>query len=282
MHLNTETGVFNPYDNNGNKPYGFSVRCVFSGQSTDPTMQEFTTAQCNALAKDASQVLIDRRNNQFYKIVKAIGNAGDSNSECWMADNLSIYNQTIAAADSDFTSGTYTIPAGITQASEWASNIYNKPMVEISHGLGNNATTNSDYYGQVFYNWCAATATTSTACATTSAPNTSICPNNWQLPVNGTATTAKSWAHLLANVTGGPITTGTQLIENQYLGVRLFYGVWSWFTKSEFYQGSYGYLWSGMPNSEETAYYLNYSVSDLLPQDTYNKGNGFNVRCVHR
>ena len=61
-YLRTDNGVFHPQDINY-KSYGFSVRCVFSGQSTDPTMQDFTTAQCTNLATNACAVLVDRRNN---------------------------------------------------------------------------------------------------------------------------------------------------------------------------------------------------------------------------
>ena len=274
---NARTGEF--YIVFANDKYlGAPVRCVFSGQPTDPTMQDFTTAQCNNLATNASTVLVDRRNRGFYRVVHA------QDGNCWMADNLSIYGQDISATDSDFTSpSAYTIPASITQTSEWNQGIYDKPMVEVAHGLGQNATSDSSYYGQVFYNWTVAVAKETTVGVTT-APNTSICPANWQLPVNGNTNTNKSWAKLLNSYS---ITTAPQLLANGNLGFALYYGSWNWYGASEDNQGSYGFFWPGTPSSEISAYCLLYGSGGVYPQ--YNsymgavgKGHGFSIRCVAR
>ena len=280
--MSTESGVFNPAQLV--QPYLTAVRCVFSGQSTDPTMQDFTTTQCNNLATNASTVLVDRRNNQFYRVVHA------QDGNCWMADNLNIYGQTISAADSDFTtssvpSGSYTLPASITATTDWNTSIYDRPMIEVTHGLGTYASSNPKYYGEVYYNWCAATATSgesSINCNTTTAPNTSICPSGWQLPVNGPETTNKSWARLLGSTYGYGITSGTALRENQYLGFDLYYGYWSFSAASERTQGSNGNFWSGTPSSGSDDYCLYYNSSNIDPQNTNDKSSGFSIRCVLR
>ena len=270
--FNANNNDFTPLNANL-KPTTIAVRCVFSGQPTDPTMQDFTTTQCNNLGTNASTVLVDRRNREFYRVVHA------QDGNCWMADNLSIYGQTISAADSDFSSGTYDIPASITQTTEWNQNIYNKPMVDVAHGLGQHATNDPAYYGQVYYNWTAAVALTNGS--VTTAPGTSICPSGWQLPVNGGDTTNKSWAKLL-----GPssynITTGTQLIENSYLGFTKYYGYWYLYGASENGQGSHGHFWSGTPSAETGAYHLFYNSGNVNPQDNDDKGQGFSIRCVLR
>ena len=269
-------GFYNTYFNpirDGGKQYSVSVRCVFSGQSTDPTMQDFTTTQCNNLGTNASTVLVDRRNREFYRVVHA------QDGNCWMADNLNIYNQTISATDSDFTTpSTYTIPTGITATTDWNTNNYQTKKVEVAHGLGQYATQDQSYWGEVFYNWTVAVAKETTAGVTT-APNTSICPAGWQLPVNGPETTNKSWAKLLDTYS---ITTGAQLISNSTLGVTKYYGYWRWYSASEYNQGSYGNFWSGTPSAETNAYYLRYNSGGVDPQDYNDKGNGFSIRCVAR
>ena len=277
LHFGTKDGSFYPQGFPG-KSYGFSIRCVFSGQPTDPTMQDFTTTQCNNLGTNASTVLVDRRNREFYRVVHA------QDGNCWMADNLSIYGQDISATDSDFTSpASYTIPASITQTSEWSgSNIYNTKKVEVAHGLGANATNDPSYYGQVFYNWTVAVAKETTA-GVTSAPNTSICPAGWQLPVNGASETVnKSWTKLFGSTYGYGITNGTQLLENQYLGFAKYYGGWYWYSASEIDQGRAGNFWSGTPSSETYIYRLGYDSGGVSSQLNSNKGHGFSIRCVQR
>ena len=306
LHFGTKDGSFYPQGFPG-KSYGFSIRCVFSGQPTDPTMQDFTTTQCNNLANHASQVLVDKRNNQFYRIVKAIGNTGDNNSECWMADNLSIYGQDISATDSDFTSpSTYTIPAPITATDQWNTNVYSPATdtssanpktgkkVEVSHGLGDYADKTNQYgtWGEPYYNWTVTVAKEDTTSynSPSNVPDTSICPKGWTLPVNGgdNDTTPKSWRHLLAKtIPNAPITTGPQLISNSILGFTKYYGQWGYWRASEDSQGSYGLFWSGTPSTEYQAYRIVYSSLDIYqyyinPQNSYEKGHGASIRCVLR
>ncbi|MBR3135323.1 hypothetical protein IKG54_02015, partial [Candidatus Saccharibacteria bacterium] len=139
----------------------------------------------------------------------------------------------------------------------------------------------SSYYGEVFYNWTVAVAKETTEGVTT-APNTSICPAGWQLPVNGPETTNKSWAKLLGSTYGYNITSGTALLENQYLGFTKYYGHWSWYYASENDQGSDGYFWSGTPSSEARAYILHYLSGGLGTQSNDTKGFGWSIRCVQR
>ncbi|MBR3323354.1 hypothetical protein IKG16_00510, partial [Candidatus Saccharibacteria bacterium] len=97
-----------------------------------------------------------------YKVIKA------KDGNCWMADNLNLYNtgassseKQLNSTNTDIPSGSYEIPDGITQTSQWGSNIYDRPMVEVAHGLGDYADKTNQYgtWGEVYYNWCAATAT---------------------------------------------------------------------------------------------------------------------------
>ncbi|MBQ6394194.1 hypothetical protein IJH97_00340, partial [Candidatus Saccharibacteria bacterium] len=210
-----------------------------------------------------------------YKVIKA------KDGNCWMIDNLNLYNYTISAETSDFTSpANYTIPAGITDPTEWNTNNYQTKKVEVAHGLGNNADKNNTYgtWGTVYYNWTVAVAKETTAGVTT-APDTSICPKGWTLPTNGDKGVNKSWAKLLDTYS---ITTGAQLISNSTLGFTKYYGHWSWNLASEFNQGSGGHFWSGTSSAETNAYYLDYVSGGVDPQNNYRKGYGFSIRCVAR
>ena len=113
-------------------------------------------------------------------------------------------------------------------------------------------------------------------------PNTSICPAGWQLPVNGTETTNKSFAKLLSSTYGYGIATGTTLLENPYLGITKYYGLWDWYYMSENYQGSHDYFWYGIPSSETNAYHPDYWSSGINIQYSGVKGVGLTIRCVQR
>ncbi|MBR3323327.1 hypothetical protein IKG16_00355, partial [Candidatus Saccharibacteria bacterium] len=142
--------------------------------------------------------------------------------------------------------------------------------------------------GEVYYNWCAATATSGTSsinCNTTTSPNTSICPKGWTLPTNGDSGVNKSWARLFSNIpnVGYNYTAGSQFVNNtNILGFTKYYGLWYWALASEGNQGSAGSFWSGTPSAETNAYHLRYTSGDVHPQTILDKGFGFSIRCVAR
>ena len=243
-------------------------------------MQEITSTICAATPTGTKATLRDTRGsgnagsgNGNYGVVKA------ADGNCWMTDNLNLYNKTIAASDSDFTSPTsYIIPAGITATTDWPGNVVNAPKVEVAHGFGEKATQDQAYWGQVFYNWTAAAAIEN-ALSSSTTPDTSICPKGWTLPTNGDTSTNKSWAKLLDTYS---ITTGSQLLANTELGFSLYYGQYDSGGRSENYQGSQGHFWSG---SFENPYYarnLYYNSNNVNPQTRSNAGRGFSIRCVAR
>ena len=286
----TSTYIFVTGDNGSFNPQlvdvketGHSVRCVFTNPKLADitTMQAMTTDICNAALIGETASLTDTRGGgsggattQKYGVLKA------KDGNCWMTNNLNLYNKTISSTDSDFPSGNFTIPNGITTPTDWNTNVYNAPKVEVSQGMGQYADKTNQYgtWGQVYYNWTAAVAKETTAGVTT-APNTSICPKGWTLPTNGDKGINKSWAKLLDTYS---ITTGAQLLANTYLGFSLYYGYWSWDGASENGQSNGGSFWSSTPSSEANAYYLNYWSTGVNPQTNYHKGYGFSIRCVAR
>ncbi|MBR0467567.1 hypothetical protein IJJ53_01495, partial [Candidatus Saccharibacteria bacterium] len=212
-----------------------------------------------------------------YKVIKA------KDGNCWMADNLNLYNtgsspaeKQLNSANTDIPSGSYTIPASTT----WNSNIYNTPKIHVANGTGDYADKNNTYgtWGTVYYNWCAAVGLTTT-CNTTEQQDRSICPKGWTLPTNGDVNTNKSWTKLL-DVYG--IDTGAKLLANSTLGFTKYYGYWDWNLASEGNQGSHGYFWSGTPSAETSAYNLRYNSGRVNPQGSNDKGLDFSIRCVSR
>ena len=236
---------------------GRSVRCVFTGQTSDQ-MQEFTVNMCENMTELSSKTLVDRRNGETYGIVKA------KDGHCWMTDNLDLYNTTVSADDSNFTSGTFTLPASST----WSNNVTSEAKLHVA--------TNSGYEGEVYYNWYAATAGSTESNDGVSA-NTSICPKGWRLPINGDETQDLSWAKLM-NAHG--LTTGAGLLNEKGLGFDKYYGYWGWQEASEGAQGSYGYFWSSTPSSASNAYYFAYDSTTIYPQGNLTKGYGRSIRCV--
>ena len=223
---------------------------------SETLMQDFTMTECAALNTGSVVRLMDSRNTNIYNVVKA------ADGNCWMADNLDLYDITIYPEDSDLDSGSFYIPASST----WTTNVTSEAKVHVA--------TNSGYEGEVYYNWYAATAGSTLTSGT--APD-SICPKGWQLPVNGDSSTDKSWANLLDAYS---ITTGAQLLANSDLGFTKYYGYWRWYDNSEWEQGSLGYFWSSIPYGADRAYNVSYDSTAIHLQGTNNKGVGFPVRCV--
>ena len=273
-----DSSGFNP-QNYGDKDYGFSVRCVLDEPTIkDATyLQDVTLEMCNNTDTGVTAELKDKRGygnggsdtTTTYTIVKA------ADGNCWMADNLRLYNKTISSEDSDFTNGTFTIPASST----WSNNEYSAAKMHVADGTGTYADKNNTYgtYGEAYYNWCAATAQTS--CAGTTVATTSICPKGWKLPLNGDANTNYSYAKLLNAYS---VTTGAQLLAQTELGFAKYYGYWLWNYASEHSQGSNSFFWSATPSSADNGYFMYYGSGAVGPQYNGNKGLGLSVRCVVR
>ncbi len=232
-------------------------------------MQEVTTDICNNTPEGTTARLLDRRGygnagsdtTTTYGVIKA------KDGNCWMTDNLNLYNVTIQATDSDFTSGSFTIPA----TSNWGNNEYSTAKVHVG--------TSSGYVGVNYYNWCSAVAEAS--CADTTDPNTSICPNNWKLPMNGDINTNKSWTNLMSKY--GFLNQSAAGLISSELGVTLYYGRWNYPNSTERNQGAVGWFWSSTPNGSGSAMTMYYwdggSVQTSISRE---KGYGFTVRCVVR
>ena len=237
------------------KANGFTARCVFDSAGT---MQEFTLDDCANLAVGTTILLEDRRDGNKYHVLKA------KDGNCWMTDNLALTDTTISAEDSNFSKGTFDVPASST----WSTNVTDSAKVHVA--------TNSGYAGEVYYNWYAATAGSTESLAGKTV-NISICPKGWRLPINGDSSTDKSWAKLMNKYS---ITTGAALLSNDDLGFTQYYGNWAYDSGQESAQGTNAGFWAATPISSANARGLAYSSTVIDAQMNRAKGYGFSIRCV--
>ena len=260
-----------PTDDNG-KGYGYSVRCIADDKldlNSIANMQDMTPEVCAAtttpnrtattLDTDGShhgdpnyvptKILTDTRDNNTYTVSKL------ADGKCWMTQNLRIAGKTLTPADSDVTSN-YTIPS----SSISGFNAYNTSNAYVDGDDG-------------FYNWYTATAGTGTQSMSTQGQNTavSICPKGWRLPTSGNS--SSEFQALYNNY------SSSSALRSNPVNLTLSGYVRS---SSRSYQGSYGYYWSSTVNSDDSAYDLGLSASNVYPANYYGKYGGFSVRCIAR
>ncbi|MBR3323848.1 hypothetical protein IKG16_03135, partial [Candidatus Saccharibacteria bacterium] len=255
---------------------GFNIRDSRT-MSNITYMQEMNPDICMNSTNKQTANLLDTRGQgdngsdttSTYRVIKAIGNVNDPNSECWMTTNLNIYNKTITNQDSNITATSYTIPNTSDSAT------YTAPTVHV--------TTNASYAGTVYYNWAATTALQNSLSAT-SKQTQSICPKNWIIPANGDSSVAKSWAHLLSTYN---ITTAEEAYANSMLGLNKLTGYWNQEGR-EGGQDFHTVFWSSIPETEDIylaynfQYYVNVTNSFFSTTMSNSKALGATVRCVAR
>ena len=310
-YLNLGSGATYVYPaNNSNKIYGYAVRCVLNPSDSwtldgVSTMQDMTKIACDNTGAGATKSLRDTRDGTYYRVKKM------ADGNCWMVDNLALdLTQSYTGKPS-----WGTAPVTVSGSTGSVNNVPQQAQNNNVEGQGqipNNGTAKASY----FYNWCAALADTSSACAssvaavqyntvingardtsgtaTTQPAVTGICPAPFRLPkggpeaISGSATTTANEFVKLDIAMGGtgigrpsantyPLFLGTDTANTNWLGVR------SGFYSSGFnYQGSYGHWWSSTAYNATFAYSLHLFSSNISvrPADNYSKVVGFAVRCV--
>lgn len=109
----------------------------------------------------------------------------------------------------------------------------------------------------------------------------SICPANWHLPNSGGSNDeAGSFYNLLSkySLTSSPTSGNNNIATSPLYFVRSGYVY-----PDASYLGSAGYsgrYWSGRADSSSYAYYLYFYSSSVSPSISYNRYNGYSVRCV--
>ncbi len=289
---------------------GFSVRCLVNPSDPDltqiTTMQEMNEHVCDITAAGAMKSLQDTRNNTYYRVKKM------ADGNCWMVDNLALDLTQSYTGKPSWGTAPVTVSGSTGSVNNVPQQILNNNTANQGQ-IPNNGSAKASY----LYNWCAALADTSSACAasvaaaanntvisgatvttgttTNQAEVTGICPAPFRLPKGGPqatssdkATTANEFAKLDIEMggTGANRTSantystwmGTAAAETNWLGVFSGYYL-SGFSN----QGSRGRWWSSTAYDATYAYDLGLNSSNtyVYPAsiDGY-KYVGRAVRCV--
>jgi len=263
-----------------------------------PTLQSFTTSQCNALPtytganEEAIVTLTDARDTKTYQVAKLADN------HCWMLQNLKLGSttgtMTLTPSDTNIASN-LTLPQVVASYSiydeEAIDYLFDNPVV--FGPIPGDTGTGSTNYGYL-YNWSAATAGESRTSHTEEdgdAPY-SICPANWRLPTASRIYDEDleedvysgdfSDLDIAFGGTGEPAGSGEPNIAQwQYNGA--FKGVFSgvWLGVFDF-QGDVGLFWSASahPGYADDAFSAGFAAVEVYPADGHGRYTGFSVRCL--
>jgi uncharacterized protein (TIGR02145 family) len=269
-----------------------------------PTLQSFTTSQCNALAtydgtnEEAVITLTDSRgDNQSYQVAKL------ADGHCWMLNNLKLGSAssslTLTPTDTNIASN-LTLPqlfnGSFTEEPDEATinHFYDDPVVfgSVPGDTGAGETN----YGYL-YNWSAATAGESRESMPGDGTHDnvapySICPANWRLPTASRIWDEDEEEYIysgdypdLDRAWGG---TGTgswsgepNIAQWQYSGA--FKGVLSGYWGGEYVgQGVLGFFWSASarPGYADPAFGAYFLADGVDPAGYGDRLMGVSVRCL--
>ena len=206
-------------------------------------IQNFTAAQCNALASNANYTVYDRRDGKAYTVRYLQG-------ACWMTQNLRITGNISATYSNFSTNSSFNPCTGDLDAGSSATEAR-------CHDSGN--TTNG-----VWYNLVAVSAGTEVGSGSPNDITEDICPAGWHLPIYDVANSAGSVnslttlidVNVFSPVTGGNYNNGS--LANTYYGY--------WWTSSVGINFGWSVLYYGHDS-------LNVSNGAL-------RSRGFYIRCV--
>ena len=262
--------------------------------------QELTKSMCNTIAITQNQTLKDVRDNNTYMV----GKLKDGN--CWMLDNLALdptdattaqnmnesnTNATAAAINNLLNGGSSTTGWSNTAVANVTTNFSNNSYIQprINNASKNTlvtsygpASTNGQAKVGIYYNFCAASA--STYCYASGqgidVPGTiidadqDICPANWRMPTGGDNS---GEYYTLAQKYGSDATNTNSLQYNLSTSLSGFY-----IDISASRQGSYGEWWSSTYfDSEvvESMYTLGVDSTQVF-LSSYGRESGQPMRCL--
>ena len=264
-------------------------------------MQDGTEELCKEIYVGATETLIDVRDNTTYMAGRL------KDGKCWMLDNLALdpTNSTTAAnmnaSNTNATQEAITnLLNGGSSTAGWSSvavenkitgwnttspnNAYEYPYVNnqskdtlvTSYGP---ASTNGQAKVGIYYNYCAASA--STYCYEggqgVDVPDTiidapqDICPANWRMPTGGN--TGEYYS--LAQKYGSDASNTNSLQYNLSTPLSGYY-----YGSSALGQGSYGGWWSSTYVGSNYVYRLGVYPTNVYPDDGYGRNSGLSMRCL--
>ncbi len=301
--LDISSSTVDPGTDYNGRYNGFAVRCIAREPDLSgiTTMQEMTPGVCEKTPLISGQKyseayqLKDTRDGNTYTVRKF------ADGRCWMTDNLRIYNKTIKAAESDFT--TDTVPSGeITLPNSSKNDFTNGAIDRYTYKSYLSTASEADAGVSGYYNWYTATAGAGSSSETTGGKslNTSICPKGWTLPTGGRAgdiNTESTWSdyyklfrnmNLTISTNSLSITSSTNWGTGDLVIVQG--DVYNFKYGGLVYAGSlsggtnYGDWWSSTISDANNAYVLFIDNNYVIPGNYGNGGRngGHAVRCINR
>ena len=263
-------------------------------------MQDGTEELCKEIYVGATETLIDSRDNTTYMAGRL------KDGKCWMLDNLALdpTNSTTAAnMNASNTNATQEAITNLLNGGSTTTGWSNTAVANMSSGwdYSNNSTwvqpwinnaskdtlvtsygpasTNGQAKVGIYYNYCAASA--STYCYADNSgvdvPDTiidapqDICPANWRMPTGGNTGEYSTLAQKYTN-------TATEANSLQYnLSTPLSGG---YLSSSAGNQGSYGYWWSSTYYNGNSMYFMFVDPANVYPSYGNYRFSGHSMRCL--
>jgi uncharacterized protein (TIGR02145 family) len=234
------------------KSVGLPIRCVMKTTSTSELtyMQDVTPNAVSNTAESTTATLIDRRDGNSYKVVKA-------NGKLWMTENLNLAGGTVLTPTLSNVTSNFTLP--LSGYNSFTSNT----KASVYNSSSTNCTDSISCYS--YYSYVAATAGSNPSSGNA---KQDICPKGWRLP------TKNDYIGLLNSRYSGstPPTTAP------------FTGVFAGYISGSYDGGgSSGFYWTSTAESADDANALVFNTNSAYVNSNFNsKNSGYAVRCVSK
>lgn len=164
-----------------------------------------------------------------------------------------------------------------TNPSSYAENTYTSLTTCANNNDNDTVGCQHSHFGN-YYNWSAAVANNNTSGYNSGTLVNSVCPKNWDLPVNGAYGTLMQ----AQSVWSGSSNTYADSGFNKLRTAPLYFQRFGRVNGGSLYSlGSYGYYWSSTVYNAYVAYHLGFIGSLIWPSDYgYGRSRGFSVRCM--
>ena len=261
------------------------------------SQQDLNKNICQIVAMGQNSTVKDVRDNNTYMI----GRLKDGN--CWMLDNLALdptdsttaqnmnesnTNATAAAINNLLNGGSSTTGWSNTAVANVTTDFSENDSVQprINNASKNTlvtsygpASTNGQAKVGIYYNYCAASA--STYCYEggqgVDVPDTlidasqDICPANWRMPTGGDS----GEYYTLSQMYGSDATDTNSLQYNLSTSLSGYY-----VSSSAGNQGSFGEWWSSTYYNSDSMYHLHVVPTNVSPHGIDNSNYGLSMRCL--
>ena len=261
--------------------------------------QDLDMSICQTVAMEQNSTVKDVRDNYTYMI----GRLKDGN--CWMLDNLALDPTdptTAANMNASNTNATEEAINNLLNGGSSTTGWSNTAVANVTTGFSNSdsyiqprinnaskntlvtsygpASTNGQAKVGIYYNFCAASA--STYCYAQESgvdkPDTiidadqDICPANWRMPTGGDT----GEYYKLGQKYGNDATSNNSLQYNLSTPLSGGYG----YGNSAYDQGIAGDWWSSTYGSNNLMYLLSVGPTYVIPNSLNDRNNGHSMRCL--